>query len=203
MASPADGFDGLAAGWDASSFRARRAEAVADLIREAAGSFEGAELLDFGCGTGLLGFLFVGEASRVTFADTSRGMLARVEEKASGSRGVRIVDLSSDPLPSGFDAAVSLMALHHIDDYRGAVRDLASALKPGGVLCLCDLDEEDGSFHGGEAVPHKGFRREDIEAAYRDCGLGSIVVRTAHRNPKGGTGREYPLFLAVGRKPGP
>jgi len=58
----------------------------------------------------------------------------------------------------------TLMTLHHIPDTAKILASFYSLLQPGGVLCICDLDKEDGSFHSHEDAfdGHNGFDRKEL-----------------------------------------
>jgi ubiquinone/menaquinone biosynthesis C-methylase UbiE len=102
-----------------------------------------ADLLDVGCGTG-----FTTEAvlarhpgiRRVTGVDPSEGMLGRFRAKAP-ALGVEL-ELhrgTAEDLPAAegsFDAVVSGMAFHWFPDKAGAVRAMARAVRPGGVVAI-------------------------------------------------------------------
>jgi len=74
------------------------------------------------------------------------------------------------------------MTMHHIPDVAALVRTFHGMLKPGGWLALADLDAEDGSFHGGDAVGvmHQGFDRAALQADLRAAGFSETHARTAH-----------------------
>lgn len=198
-------FDQKAAGWD-QDFRVERTRLVAREITRRVPPPWG-RVLDFGCGTGLLGWNFLVDAGSVTFADTSAGMLEQVARKlASGAPNGRILDLGPGNLGSGgdgpYDLVVSLQVLHHIDDVAAQIAALAGVLAPGGHLYLADLDAEDGSFHTDEVVPHQGFDRVFIHRAFEAVGLRVVSSTTPYVNRKviGGVERLYPVFLVVGRR---
>ena len=197
-------FDEAAASWDSAAYRVERARLVAERIISLAGSCAGGRVLDFGCGTGLLGFHFAGAAESIFFADTSAGMLEQVSQKARERNLAKAYTLLLEDkgLEGEYDLIVSLMALHHIPDHEGAIRDLAVHLAPGGMLFLCDLESEDGSFHGETVVPHNGFAPCDIVKSLSGCGLqeaSSLVVHVDRKLIEGAL-HEYPLFLAHARK---
>ena len=75
-------FDTKAEAWDAHTARVKRAEKIYDSIAAEISIHASDRVLDFGCGTGLLGFHFINAVTRVTFADTSAGMLEQVRKKA-------------------------------------------------------------------------------------------------------------------------
>lgn len=95
-------------------------------------------VLDLGAGTGLLaGFVAQAfPAARLTLLDGAGAMLAQARERL-GERPSYVVGDLADPLPEGpWDAVVSALAIHHLDD--AAKRDLfvrvRAALAPGGVF---------------------------------------------------------------------
>lgn len=197
-------FDVHSATWDANRDRVERATAIAGLIRQHVPLGAQVRLLEFGCGTGLLGFNFINEVGHIHFADTSAGMLDEVGKKiaASGATQAGTLDLSREPLGGPYNVICSLMTLHHIEDHRTQLEALSDALCADGYLCLCDLDREDGSFHSREVVPHNGFERAEIEAILRDCQLDIALSTTGYivRKEVAGVLREFPVFLIIGRK---
>ena len=67
-------FDSKAEQWDAHQARVLRAEKIYQHIIAEISVKSNDSVLDFGCGTGLLGFHFIDSAAEVTFADTSTGI---------------------------------------------------------------------------------------------------------------------------------
>lgn len=194
-------FDQAAPHWDSAQYRVQRAQSIAQQIMDSY-PVQQKSVLDFGCGTGLLGFHFAPNAQNVTFADTSQGMLDQVQLKAQslGLQNVKTQLLEPSPIQGSFDLIVTLMALHHIPDYAAAIQQMASHLHPGGALFLCDLDTEDGSFHGESKVPHNGFLRSDLEKILHRAGLKQIQSKTGHVDYKviDGKRHEYPIFIING-----
>jgi len=202
-----DEFDTKAGTWDDSPERTRRAAAIARRIREQVPLHSDAHVLDFGSGTGLLGFHFMDEVASVTFADPSEGMLQQVEKKLQdgGHANGRIVRFDPDApaLPEHYDLIVSSMTLHHVPDPGAILRFLASHLAPGGWLALSDLDTEDGTFHDPPRMDvHTGFDRDALVSELRQLGLGHAQAVTAYvaRLDRAGGTREYPLFLLTGQR---
>ena len=196
-------FDQKAKEWDQHTYRVERAKIVATGLAERV-ILAGKNVLDFGCGTGLLGFELIGKGGQVTFGDTSPGMLEQVTSKIQGQmKSARVRNLATEGLGGPYDVIASLMTLHHIDDYRAQIRDLARCLTVGGNLCLCDLDLEDGSFHTEEQVPHNGFDRVDIEDCLREAGLVVSSSTTPFVNRKMVNDRErlFPVFMILAHPP--
>lgn len=208
MAGDPTGFDARARTWDEDPAKHARARRVAEAVVAAVPDLAGRSVLDYGCGTGLLGFALRPHVARVTFADASREMLAVVDEKlAAAGRGgdaTLLVDLARDPSPPGrFGLVCMLMTLHHVRDTGALLRAFHGLLEPGGVLALADLDLEDGSFHGPGADVHPGFERGALAAALGRAGFADVRLRTAFEVRKDGPAgpRTYPAFLALARRP--
>lgn len=200
-------FDARARTWDQDAAKLDRAAAVAEAIRKLVPLGATASLLDYGCGTGLLGFALLPHVGHVTMADTSREMLGVVIEKIAGSGASHVVTLHLDPegasLPAGkFDVLCTLMTLHHVPDTDALLREFHAALRPDGHVCVADLDAEDGSFHGPEFDGHGGFDRTALAARLKRAGFRDVRFTTPYVIVKG-TGaakRRYPVFLAVARR---
>ena len=203
-----EAFDEKATTWDDDPMRVSRAAEVASRILQGIALSRDMHLLDFGSGTGLLGFSLLPYVACVTFADPSQGMLARVvaklRERGNATGRVYRLDPSALTLPERYDGIVSLMTLHHVPDTAAVVRLMADHLRPGGWLALCDLDVEDGSFHDHPAEDvHHGFDRKDLVALTEQAGLEQANVSTAFtiRKERGDAVREYSLFLLTARRP--
>jgi SAM-dependent methyltransferase len=135
-------------------------------------------------------------------------MLSVVEEKilrdrAANARAV-VLDLTRGAPQSGaFDLVCTLMTMHHVPDPEGLLEAFRGVLAPGGILCVADLDVEDGSFHGPGFTGHRGFARGDLAARMRAAGFVAVRFSTPYeiRRDIGGVTKTYPLFLAVAVRP--
>ena len=200
-------FDVKAKEWDNDPVKLERTTAVAAAIRNRVRLSPDLSALEYGCGTGLLSFSLYRELGSITLADSSVGMLAVLREKiaASGADHLRPVrlDLAIDPLPAErYDLIYTLMTLHHVSDVDRILRDFHALLRPDGVLCIADLDREDGSFHGAGFDGHHGLEREALRDRLARAGFREIGFDTCYmmRKPQGEGVREYPVFLAVALK---
>lgn len=93
---------------------------------------EGREVLEVGCGTGLLLERIAGFAARAVGVDLSPGMLARARE-----RGLEVVEASATHLPfddATFDVACSFKVLAHVREIEDAIREMLRVTRPGGLV---------------------------------------------------------------------
>jgi SAM-dependent methyltransferase len=101
-------------------------------------------VVEIGCGSGLLTKHLVEAGHRVIATDASNAMLDLARQYAPGALDVASLRLPDDAIPEA-DAIVSVgHVLSYLDDEKSidqALRALADALRPGGVLAidLCDL----------------------------------------------------------------
>jgi ubiquinone/menaquinone biosynthesis C-methylase UbiE len=207
MSAPAGHFDNKAREWDSNPVFQDRAHKIADAIRAAVPLKPSMTALDYGCGTGLLSFPLKDELGRITLKDTSAGMLDVLREKIAAqsvtNMTVKQTDLTSDPLPDErYDLIYSSMTLHHIPNTEHILEVFHTLLNPGGVLCIADLEEEDGSFHGEGFDVHHGFDRTALAGKTRKAGFDSVdfsnVFEIVKQQENGE--RAYPVFLMVARK---
>jgi ubiquinone/menaquinone biosynthesis C-methylase UbiE len=95
---------------------------------------QGRDVLEAGCGTGLLLRDTASFARTAVGLDLSRGMLSSARQ-----RGLRVVQgsLTDVPLPSAsVDLVYSMKVLAHVPPIREAVAELARVVRPGGHLLL-------------------------------------------------------------------
>lgn len=195
-------FDSKAKDWDEMPGRVERANAVAAAIRNQVALSRDMAALEYGCGTGLLSFALQADLGSITLADSSPGMLDVLREKIALGKVKNMIpiklDLAEDPMPlQKFNLVYTLLTLHHIQDTQKILRSFRLLLQPGGVLCIADLDREDGSFHSDDPdfEGHNGFIRSDLEMDLERDGFKNIRFTTCHTLFK--YERSYPLFLAV------
>ena len=199
-------FDPKARTWDTPEKLTRSAK-IAEAIRAAVPLRDDMAAFDYGCGTGQLSFELSEDLGPILLADTSEGMLAVLREKIkeAGAQDMRALnlDLATQALPDArFDLIYSAMTLHHIDDTRQILEQFHTLMNPGGYLCIADLDQEDGSFHGHHAKHvHRGFERAALGALAEEVGFSEIAFSDVLEVTRGGEeGRAFSVFLMVARR---
>ena len=132
--------------------------------------------LDYGSGTGRLSFALAEVFDRVTAADISRSMLAKVRERAAdrGVDNVLTVHLSQD-LPSDHNAAFSLITLQHLETFHAvdeAINRISASLIRDGVAVI-DFPTPPHSFRQRFQPRVKAYR------ALRRCGISHKLLDRA------------------------
>lgn len=142
-------------------------------------------LIDFGAGTGWFALVAARRCRRVVALDVSPAMIETLEHRATaqGVSNLEIVQagfLSYEHAGEPADFAYCRNALHHLPDYWKALalRRIASALRPGGVLLLRDIvfsfDPDEADDYIGPWLdcaaesPEVGWTRAELETHLRE-----------------------------------
>ncbi len=200
-------FDSKARQWDENPVFQERANRIAVAIQAAVPLDATMRALDYGSGTGMLSFPLHELLGHITLKDTSPGMLAVAEEKIAAwgvaNMTTRLMDLTAAPMPDErYDLIYSSMTLHHIPDTDAILKVFHDLLTPGGWLCIADLDQEDGSFHGSHVDVHHGFERAALASRMAGAGFGDLEFSSVFeivKETESGT-RAYPVFLLRARR---
>ncbi len=202
-------FDSRASTWDETTRRINLAHDVADsIIREVNPTMD-MDVLDIGCGTGLVTLRIQSLVKSITGIDSSLMMLEVLQQKTTDQKLTNVftrhMDITKgDPLDGKFCLIISSMTLHHLNQPEEVFRQCYQALLPGGHLAFADLDIEDGSFHeDNTGVQHRGFDREHLKGLLRQAGFSDVhdVTATTVVKDRGEQGKqEYSVFLIIGKK---
>lgn len=202
-------FDKAAASWDENPGRVKLAKDVANTISSQVALTHDMDIMDFGCGTGLLSVELLPLVRSVTGVDSSQGMLDIFNRKIAilGLKGVgtALVDLDrGNTLTGNYDIVVSSMTLHHAREIEPLFDQFHNAIAHGGHLCIADLDPDDGMFHGDNSgVFHFGFDRTGLRRIFIEAGFDNVRdVTAAEMTKPAGNGemRRFTVFLMTGQK---
>lgn len=209
MADEKFDFDKKAATWDENPGRVRLAGDIARAILEEKILSPAMNVLEFGCGTGLLTLQLSPLVHSITGVDGSRGMLsvlkAKIEDKGLTNIKIQLIDPSGGRiLNGGYHAVVSSMTLHHVKEIGPLIGQFHRVMLPGGALCLADLDPDEGKFHGeNDTVFHQGFDRKMLQKVLSEAGFDIVRDKTAaivERTAPGGSPETFSVFLMTCRK---
>jgi ubiquinone/menaquinone biosynthesis C-methylase UbiE len=127
----------------------------------------GRDVLEVGCGTGLILARLAEQAASATGVDLSLGMLARAR-----GRGLRVAQGSATGLPfrsESFDVVCSFKVLAHVADIRGALSEMARVTRPGGTLVL--------EFYNRRSLRHLVKRLSGPQRIGEDIDEAAILTR--------------------------
>lgn len=154
------------------------------MLRRAGVDLRGKRILDAGCGSGYGLVLLKGRfaPSRLVGIDLMPEQIERARRCGVDGAEVSVGDLAQIDEPDGaFDGAFVFGILHHVPEWRRALRELARVLAPGGVLCVEELhgrtaalsDRFAGTSHPREAA----FDWPTLRAGMREAGLDVLGER--------------------------
>lgn len=202
-------FDKEAALWDENPTRVKLASDIAEGIFAEIDLDGTQDVLDFGCGTGLLTFYVQPNVRSITGIDSSYKMIETFETKvtALGLSHVygKCLDVENGELISGnYQLVMSSMAFHHIQDIRSLLEQLYDVTASGGMLCIADLDSDEGKFHEDNmGIFHFGFERHELAALLTEIGFRDIqhkTVATVTKTGADGEKRAFTIFLVSAKK---
>ena len=132
-----------------------RAEVLTQALARCGVSPHGARVLDVGCGTGFWTEYYSARGARYTGVDIAQVSVDRLAARYPAQRFLR-ADVS-DGVPEGpYDIVNVFDVLYHITDdarWEAALRGLANALAPGGLLLVTDR------FSGGGPMAEHNVMR--------------------------------------------
>ncbi|KAH8878639.1 methyltransferase type 11 [Thozetella sp. PMI_491] len=218
MSDPKSRFNAEAAAWDSNPYVHRASEEALQAILAAhpelveaknkgTTATEGIDVLEIGCGTGLLSLLLAPYVRSIVAVDAAGGMIDKLSEKLAalpeGAEGRNITPLHlllEDPedasLPPAheaqaegprrkFDLVTSHLVLHHIPDLAAVLQTMHGCLKPGGRLALTDFEDFGPAarrFHPESKM--EGVERHGVNAVWfaglmRDAGFTDVEAQAA------------------------
>jgi len=202
-------FDKEAVLWDANPGRVKLAHDVAAAIINEIKLTKNMEVIDFGCGTGLLTLKLQPLVKNITGVDNSSGMLGILERKVKEQQLANVrtqyVDFENGNRVEGYyDLIVSSMVLHHIPETFALFKEWFNLLRPNGQVCFADIDTEDGAFHGDNiGVHHFGFDRVHLKQLLLEtgfCDVRDTTATTVIKEKDTQTKLMFPVFLISARR---
>jgi len=192
-------FNERAKNWDTES-KIERSNAIAKSIKKNIKLDKNMNILDFGCGTGLLIFPLIEEVGAVHGIDLASNMLDILKEKGKNHKNLTTEVRGIYEITSTFDLIMSSMVMHHIEDITKLAKKLYDSLNLDGMIAIADLMKEDGSFHDSlDGIYALGFSNTFLEQIFKDVGFKEIkVVENIFIIEK--NNNKYPLFLLIGKK---
>ena len=202
-------FDTAAAAWDEKPRRIQLTKDIAEAIRQEIKLNSSMDVVDFGCGTGLVTLRLQPFVHSITGVDSSSGMLdvlkSKIKNQNLSNAKTRLIDIDrGDKLEGKYHLVTSAMTMHHIKDVGSLLKQFYETLLPAGHICIADLDLDGGRFHDDNTgVFHNGFDRAVMRKMFEGAGFEDVRSRTAatvRKKSSGGAISEFTVFLVCGRK---
>ncbi|MDO4926985.1 MAG: class I SAM-dependent methyltransferase [Turicibacter sp.] len=187
--------------------RVKRAQAVSIEIESYIGHGP-LEVMEFGCGTGLISLNLKNKISEGLLVDSSSEKIKELEQKLNNRHISHLQTYTGDILESDidrqFDVIYSSMVMHHIKDFKSVIKKLVSYLKTNGKLIIVDLLPDNGDFHRNhsEFDGHHGFSINEMVEALEEAGLKEVNGRKFYSSYKPIENKKHPysLFSVMGIK---
>lgn len=157
------------------NFEAKRMRSMTD--------YNGGDILEIGCGQGkgtkLIKRMFVPES--IEAIDLDPKMIERAKSNINMEEvNFKVADVTDLPYSENqFDAIFDFGILHHVPNWKDAIKELKRVLKPGGKIILEDLSIE--SFHVPvlgwilrRTLEHpydKMFKRDELFSSFEENGF--------------------------------
>lgn len=161
------------------------------------------KVLEIGTGTGLVGLQIEPFVQSIVLEDTSESMLEVLKQKLEENNKVEILHGEVfDYTKQDIDMVVSCMAFHHISDVDKTLHHLYSITKSKAYVVVGDLVTEDGSFHGFEPIPHKGFDTAELSKQFVQAGFKVMMVKVYNvmRKIQESNPKHFEQFLLIAEK---
>ncbi|CAG9956647.1 unnamed protein product [Clonostachys rosea f. rosea IK726] len=209
-------FNAEAATWDSNPFVRARSREAWKAIQDRVPTLFGPDnaqfrpnVLEIGCGTGLLSLEVAPYANRLVAIDAAEGMIRVLSSKLEGPStpsnirplAILLEDPEDERLPPEDEAAphgprlkydliISNLVLHHIKDIKSVLTTMFGCLKQGGVVALTDFEDfgpEAKRFHPEAkmaGVEHHGIGREWMAVMMKEVGFKDVKVEVEWEHPK-------------------
>lgn len=206
-------FNTEAAAWDSNPFVHAMSleawEAIRRFVPSLSCGGSQADVLEIGCGTGLLSLETAPAVNRLVAVDAAQGMItvlsSKLAEPGAPKNITPLAILLEDPEderlppaddanPQGprlkFDLITSHLVLHHIPDLKGILKTMLGCLKEGGTVALTDFEDfgpEAKRFHPEskmDGVERHGIPREWMADLMREVGFQDVRVEIGWEHEK-------------------
>ncbi|TGL64092.1 class I SAM-dependent DNA methyltransferase [Leptospira sarikeiensis] len=190
-------FDQIANSYD-SEERKELARIIANAIKPKLKESKNKSLLDFGCGTGLVGLELAPFVDKIFFTDSSEQMLEIINKKI-----IQGNIKNAEVIPHGSTAGIRVdiiivsLVLLHIPAVSETLSQLYSILNANGKLIIVDFNKNEKINH---PKVHNGFTNEELKSLFENAGFKNIEIQTFHHGKNIFIGQDASLFISTSLK---
>lgn len=204
-----DRFNAEAAAWDSNPDIHLASSLALKAIQTHIPALQSLNVLEIGCGTGVLSLLIAPHVRSLTAVDVAEGMISALKLKLAKPDAPQNIlpvyamledpddeRIRPDPLskevgrPRRFDLVISHLVLHHIPALPEVLTTMYGCLKSGGGVALTDFEDfgpEARKFHPEAkmtGVERHGISRKAMKGLLSDAGFVDVKVETAFEMEK-------------------
>jgi predicted TPR repeat methyltransferase len=172
-----ESWDEYAEGWDSNAdvvlYSGKAYDTLCKIINP-----EGLDILDFGCGTGILTEMLSPAANRILGLDSSEKMISILKSKNLNNVDTLAAELTEQTIKSNvslhskFDLIIASSVCAFLSNYEITLGLLRSLLKPNGVFVQWDWLKTDGDSNFG-------LTEDLIKSAFINVGLETLSISPA------------------------
>lgn len=196
-----DIFDRMARRYDTPE-RIKTARIIGQAVRNELSGAQAQSVMDYGCGTGLVGFTLIDTVGSMLFVDASPQMIAIVQQKIEdqhidNARALCADFLVDPPTHTMADYILLSQVLLHVRNFSTLLKTLYRALMPGGHLILVDFDKNE---RVASDMVHNGFDQQALLQLLLGIGFDSATSHTFHEGERLFMQQDASLFIMHARK---
>lgn len=154
------------------------------------------KLLDYGCGSGLIGLNLTNDFEEVILLDPAKNMIEVVENKIIENNILNaktsIIDIDIKNIDFRVDYIVIVQTLLHIDNYLDVLKMLSNCLNDKGHLIIVDFDKNNNIK---SKDVHNGFNQEELLIKLNEYGLKKEYQNTFYFREKMFMNTDASLFI--------
>ena len=166
-------FDKYAKVWNSYSFVQENIKNFIKFINEKNYLNKNVTIMDFGCGTGILGINLINNVKKVIFLDSSKEMIKQVQIglKKKDVLNYEIIEGEiNDYKGDKIDLILVTNVLNYIDDINNVINKFSNILKKGGKVLVVDLIETSEDISN----THNGFKPENVVKLFENNGFNNV-----------------------------
>jgi len=194
-------FDKIAHHYD-SPKQLALANIITTEIQKKLGNVTEATLLDYGCGTGLIGLEIAAGFKEILFVDPSEEMIRIVDQKIEQTKRTNATTLvgsfsKENTFELTADMIVVSLVLLHVPDTIGLLTSLYQTLNPGGRILVVDFDKNEKISHD---KVHNGFVQVELRKQFEEVGFRSVTSETFYQGANLFMNQDASMFIVSAEK---